>query len=566
MAAAKYLAEGARRIQNRIGRSLNLSSSNTEKIRMELEAARERVRELQNQLAVDTDAEADRAQVQILLRNALEQNHEGILILDSNFRYVYVNSAAVKQAKMQGMDYLGQTMMKCHLGIEKTGVFAMMAQTLNDRIPRSMDYLHEFADGTSCWFEIFVEPHRAGILVRTIDISKRKKVEEQYLHAQKLDAFGQLAGGMAHDFNNKLAVMQIYCESAMEMIPKSADPALRNCLDKVLLAVEQGTMLTKQLLAFGRKQVLDLRTYNLNELVLATGDGIRKLLGENIELKFFPDANLANVKVDKSQIDQVLLNMCINAKDAMPRGGTLIIETTNVMLDAEYCREHGNLLPGQYVMLSISDTGEGMPPEIRARVFEPFFTTKAPGKGTGLGLASVHGIVNQSSGHIWVYSEVGSGTVFKIFFPAVAGAKDTLGTPAEETKAIAGTERVLLVEDDSLLREAFGSALKNAGYKVTKVGSAEEAAEAFKRVKGDFDLLLTDVILPRKTGIELSKDLLQLKSDLKVVFLSGYTEHSMSRHAALDPDSILVQKPVSIRNFLLVVRQVLDGERTRGIV
>lgn len=510
----------------------------------------------------------ERLSTEQTIKIAIETMLEGIQIIDREWRYVYVNEAAAGHGRTSKDALVGKTMMECYPGIESTEMFANLQTVLRENRPVRMENEFAYEDGRKCWFEIFAEPSTHGLLIRSIDITERKMLEQQLWHSQKMEAIGLLAGGVAHDFNNKLAIMMAYCEIAREKFQKDliGKEQVIAYFEKMLTATHEATRLTKQLLAFSRKQILDLKVTDLNSLFGDLKGSLSKLLGEDIGIDFDLAPALAPVMVDPNQIEQVILNLCINARDAMPGGGSLGIKTANVELDADYAALHPEVKPGPHVMLSISDTGMGMDKETLTRIFEPFFTTKARGRGTGLGLSSVHGIVKQSRGHIWVYSEPKLGTVFKLYFPRVKGTAAPEATAPDEKALAQGTEEVLLVEDDTLLREAYEAALKSAGYRVLAAADADEAERLFDGRRESVALLLTDLILPRTGGRDLALKLQKKKPDLKVAFMSGYTENSIVHHGILDTESVLLQKPISLKNLLETTRAVLDGRLKKGLI
>lgn len=501
---------------------------------------------------------------EFFFKETFEQMHEGIQIVDREYRYVFVNEAVAKQGLRSRSELLNQKMSEIYPGIEQTDFFNVLKSVMTDRISGQMENHFVFPDGSACWFDLFIEPHPVGVLIRSFDITKRKIIEEQYQNSQKLEAIGLLAGGIAHDFNNKLGVMTLFCEMALGQVTEQQGK-LKNHLLNILSAVESSGALTKKLLAYGRKQVLDVRVINLNDLLSQTGESLSRLLGERISIHYHLASDLGNVRTDWAQMDQVILNLSINARDAMESGGNLTFETANVELDAAYCRMHPAVIPGRYVMLALSDDGSGMEPEIRKRIFEPFFTTKAVGKGTGLGLASVYGAVNQCRGHIWLYSEPGVGTTFKIYFPMVEEAKDSSRSQVDQQHPVKGNETLMLVEDDPLLRQAFTETLEQAGYTVVVAANAEEAELLFVHSEKSISLLVTDVILPQKSGRELANSLKTKNPDLKVLFVSGYTENSIVHNRVLDEGFILLEKPVSTGKLLNTIRQVIEGKLQKGV-
>jgi two-component system cell cycle sensor histidine kinase/response regulator CckA len=501
------------------------------------------------------------------LKLAVEQMREGIQIIDSEWRYKYLNQAAALQGRKQKEDFVGRTMMECYPGIETTAMFKDLEQVVRTGQPTRRENEFEFEDNQKCWFELFVEPYAGGVLIRSFDITERKKLEEQLRHSQKLEAIGSLAGGIAHDFNNKLAVIMA-CGEMIRAHLSGRDSVVDGYVARILQAVDQSASLTRQLLAFSRKQVLDLHVINLNMILAESRTTLPKLLGEKITIRYALAEDLENVRVDASQMDQVILNLTINARDAMPDGGVLTIETANAFLDEEYARTHPDVAMGRYVMLSISDTGIGMDAATQSKIFEPFFTTKNRAEGTGLGLSMVYGIINQCRGHIWVYSETGMGSVFKIYLPGVSEtAEDISRARVSDLECIecTGHETVLIVEDDAILREAFAIALGNVGYIPLVAKDPQEAERLFTESLDRIDLLLTDIVLPGMNGWQLYERLKEHKSGLNVVFMSGYAENAIVKEGVLEGDFVLLQKPISMRRLLETIRKVLDGKLKRGV-
>ena len=380
--------------------------------------------------------------------------------------------------------------------------------------------------------------------------------EEQFLQAQKMEAVGRLAGGVAHDFNNLLSVILGYCELMAD--DPQVEEGVRADVQEIARAGQRASDLTRQLLAFSRQQVLAPAVVELNEILADVEPMLVRLLGEDIELRFVSRPGLGKVLVDPGQLEQVILNLAVNARDAMPRGGTLTLETDDVELDAAYAAEHPEATPGPHVMLAVTDTGTGMDAATRARIFEPFFTTKEKGKGTGLGLSTVFGIVRQSGGTVWVYSEPGHGTTFKIYLPRTREAVVSSVAPPPDPSP-RGTETVLLAEDDGPLRLLVRTALARLGYQILEAQSADEALLLCARFSGPIHLLLTDVVMPKVGGRELAERLAEQRPDTRVLFMSGYTDDTVVRHGVLAAGIAFLQKPVTPQSLARKVREVLDA-------
>jgi two-component system, cell cycle sensor histidine kinase and response regulator CckA len=395
----------------------------------------------------------------------------------------------------------------------------------------------------------------------TEDVTERRTLEQQLRQSQKMEAIGRLAGGVAHDFNNLLMVISGYSEFLLERL--GPDPTLRVPAQEIENAAQRATSLTRQLLAFSRQQMLTPKILDLNEVITENLKMLTRMIGEDIDLVMVPGENLAAVKADPGQIEQVIMNLAVNARDAMPQGGKLTIETANVTLDETYARLHAPLQPGEYVMLAISDTGSGMDSETQSRIFEPFFTTKGP-KGTGLGLSTVYGIVKQSGGYIWVYSEPGKGSTFKIYLPRITEARERIpihpaGTAVDRHH---GREAILLVEDETNLRRLVRQYLEKQGHTVLEAADGAAAIQICNAYAGPIHLLLTDVIMPGMNGRELARSISSLRPDIKVIYMSGYTENAISQNGTLEAGVNLLQKPFTLPALKARVREVLDAELT----
>jgi two-component system cell cycle sensor histidine kinase/response regulator CckA len=423
---------------------------------------------------------------------------------------------------------------------------------------------HQARDGRI--FDAEVVSHElmyAGKRVRLVvaqDVSERKHLESQLRQATKMEAVGRLAGGVAHDFNNMLMVIKGHTELLLNVLPP-ADNITRK-IEQIDRSAERAAALTRQLLAFSRMQVLQPQVINLNSIVEEMGKLLPRLIGEDIELAVRPSANLGAIRADASQMEQVIMNLAVNARDAMPNGGKLLIETANANLDDSYTSSHPLMKPGEYVLLDVSDSGTGMDSETQAHIFEPFFTTKEKGKGTGLGLATVYGIVKQSGGFIWVYSELDKGTSFKIYLPRVDQVEEHHGVSRSTEEIPSGTETVLLTEDEADVREIARQFLESGGYTVMEAGDGAEGIKLFRANPGAIDLLVTDMVMPGMTGQELAVTLQRENPSLSVIFMSGYSEHAATEMADADPNVRLLTKPFSRASLLRAVREIL-GDRKK---
>jgi len=401
-------------------------------------------------------------------------------------------------------------------------------------------------EGNEIFFELFTE-----------DVTERRALEQQLRQAQKMEAVGRLAGGIAHDFNNLLMVISGYSEFLLEKI--GSDEGVRGPAQEIANAAQRATALTRQLLAFSRKQMLAPKVLDLNEVVTENLKMLTRLIGEDIDLVMVPGQEIGAVKADPGQIEQVIMNLAVNARDAMPHGGKLTIETANVSFDASATRQPSPVAPGEYVMLAISDSGMGMDADTLNHIFEPFFTTKGP-KGTGLGLSMAYGIIKQSNGYIWVYSEAGKGTTFKIYLPRVM---DTVQNAQPESLAATiasepAHETILLVEDEVNLRRLAKQYLQNQGYSVLEAGDGHEALQVSDAHTEPIHLLLTDVIMPGMNGRELAQRVLAARPDIKVLYMSGYTENAIGQNGTLDAGIILLQKPFTLPALKAKVRELLN--------
>jgi two-component system, cell cycle sensor histidine kinase and response regulator CckA len=399
-------------------------------------------------------------------------------------------------------------------------------------------------------------------LVTLTDVTARRRQEEHLRQAQKMEAVGMLAGGVAHDFNNLLTIISGYSQLILQNLPPS-DPN-HNSAEQIMKAGERAAQLTGQLLAFSRRQTPQLRPLDLNRLVSAMSPMLRRLIGEDIELEFVLRPELGMVSADPGQMEQVLMNLAVNARDAMPKGGKLTIETANTILDEGYSQRHLPVKPGPYTMIAVSDNGAGMDEAAQRRLFEPFFTTKGVGRGTGLGLVSVFGIVKQSGGSIDVYSVPNRGTSMKVYLPRIDRAAVTESEAPRQTVS-RGSETILVVEDDEMVRHLVCETLNRAGYHVLDAAGPVEARRIANAHRGRIQLLITDVVLPKTSGRELAAQLTARRRDLKVLYMSGYTDSAIVNTGILQKEVAFLQKPFTPAAFTQKVREVLEGgSRTRG--
>jgi PAS domain S-box-containing protein len=391
------------------------------------------------------------------------------------------------------------------------------------------------------------------------DITERLRLEGELQQARKMDAIGRLAGGVAHDFNNLLMVISAYAELMLDSL--AVEHPLRRNVNEIMTASRRAADLTRQLLTFGRKQVQALQLLDVNSIVQEISRMLPRLIGEDVELVIVPGKNLGRIRADRSQIEQVVMNLAVNARDAMPHGGRLIIETADSHLDDTYVHRRPMVPAGDYVLLAVSDTGQGIAPQHLAHIFEPFYTTKQDGGGTGLGLATVYGIVKQSGGFVWVYSEPGLGATFKIYLPrAEKEAAEIPPSIFQESAFIGGCETILLVEDEEAVRRSTVEFLQLSGYIVLQASDGNDAMQVARQYTGSIDLMITDVVMPRVGGTKLAEQLATERPDMKVLFVSGYAESTVLRHGPIDIVTRFLQKPFSLKSLAQKIRKVLESK------
>jgi len=520
-------------------------------------------------LADDSAESSSLSQSEERYRDYFENAKDAIYVHDLTGRYIMVNKA--------GEELIGYSREE------------ILQLRISDVVPRScLDHIHarlkeKLADHSLTIYEVEAirkDGSRVPIEVssRLIyengvpvavqgsarDISERKRAEEalrasqlQLQQSQKLEAIGQLAGGVAHDFNNMLTAIIGYTDLSLRRV--GLENPIRRNLEETKKAAERAASLVRQLLAFSRKQILEPKVLDLNDVVKDMHKMLTRLIGENIKLATRLETDLGSVKADPCQVEQIIVNLVVNARDAMPRGGRVTIETANIALDDQNASKHVSVKPGEYVMLAVSDTGSGMDQETQARIFEPFFTTKEVGKGTGLGLSTVYGIVKQSGGNIWVYSEQGLGTVFKVYLPRIDDVTaSTMAKLLQETNAPRGTETILLVEDEEVVRGLTRKILMQVGYNVLDAKGGDEAIRLCHAHPGPIDLLLTDVVMPEISGKEVADRLLELRPSIRVLYMSGYTDEAIVQHGVLDANVKFIQKPFTWVGLTRKVREVLN--------
>jgi len=500
------------------------------------------------------------------VRNIFESVGEGLIVVDRDYRIISANRAFLTHTGQKIEKTVGRHCYSVSHGNEApcylSGENCPTKSTFETGEPHEALHIHKLHDGSSAYVEIRSYPMKddKGVTVSVIetinDITSRRRLEEQLRNAQKLEAVGQLAGGIAHDFNNILTAILGY-GNLLQMTISEGDP-LRSKVDHIVAAADKAASLTQSLLTYSRKQLINPRPVNLNEIIARIERLLSRLIGEDIELKTLLTADNAVINADAGQIEQILMNLVTNARDAMPEGGSLLIQTEARELTPDFIAAHSFGLPGRYITLSVTDSGTGIEDRIRTKIFDPFFTTKEVGKGTGLGLAMVYGIVKQHDGYIDISSSSTKGTTFTIFLPA-SGSEiaETIGiVPSPQVKG--GTETILLAEDDEVIRTLTQKILEKAGYTVLTAMDGIQAVEEYMRHRKSIDLLLLDVIMPKKNGKAVHDEVRVVNPSVKTLFFSGHTADLLHHEGKLDPGLNFIRKPLSVNDLLLKVREVLD--------
>jgi two-component system, cell cycle sensor histidine kinase and response regulator CckA len=500
-------------------------------------------------------------------RGLLEAAPDGMVVVNGAGDIALLNLQAERQFGYQRDELVGQPVTRIiPEGFAERLIaddLRSAADALAQQIGTGLELIGRRKDGTEFPIEIMLSPLASaeGILVTAAirDISVRRAVEAQLLQAQKLESVGQLAAGLAHDFNNLLTAIHGYGELLGQALPD--DDPRRADLDEILRAADRAAEMTRQLVAFSRRQILLPRVLDPAEVVEGIAPMLRRLMGEHIALVTYKEPDLGNVKADPSQLEQVILNLTVNARDAMPEGGELRIETANVELDAIFAWAHPEVSPGRYVLISFTDTGVGMDPETEARAFEPFFTTKEPGNGTGLGLATVYGIVKQSGGSIYLYTEPGRGTTFKIYLPRVEDEATAVTEEVAVRPTTPGSETILLVEDNAAVRGFCRRVLEKQGYTVLEAECGTDALAIAASPSGSFDLLVTDVVMPGMQGHQLAARLWADRPDMPVLYISGFAENSVMSQAVSRREVGFLPKPFTAEALGRAVRDAIDRRR-----
>ncbi|HEX2915327.1 MAG TPA: ATP-binding protein [Chloroflexia bacterium] len=545
------------------------NSKSREALLQEIEFLRKRINELEENQAKREKHLDEAYRNEAILRAILDNASYVIYVKNREGQFMLVNRPFEALVNLSKNEIIGKTAHDIFPADMAELYFSSDLKVLESRTPLEIEEQVLLEDGPHLFLsykfpllDATGEPY--AMCDMSADVTEKKRTEEalqrseeQFRQAQKMDAVGRLAGGVAHDFNNVLTAINGYCELLLETVPEEDE--IHDDIGEIKRAAEQATMITRQLLILSRKEQLELKLVKLNDVVCEMFQMMKRLIGEDIEVLTSFESDLPSIYADSGRVQQVILNLVLNARDAMPNGGKLTIETNKVELEDDYTLDHLFVKPGHYVMLGVSDNGHGMDQETQSHIFEPFFTTKGQSKGTGLGLSTVYSIVKQFEGTIWVYSEPGVGTSFKIYLPVAQSEMEQPATSIRPSAAVHGTETVLVVEDEIIVLQLIQQVLKMYGYTVLEANTVEEAIRLSKQYSGQIDLLLSDMIMPRLSGPELREQVIKQRPAIKTLFMSGYTDLAIINQGLIQETSAYIEKPFSPAALARKVRSILDA-------
>jgi PAS domain S-box-containing protein len=499
-----------------------------------------------------------------LLWRAVEQSADLILITDRHGTIQYANPAFEALTGYSREELIGQRPRILQSGQQPPSMYAELWQTISAGNVYRGVLVNRKKNGEHFFIQKTITPVRDGageithFISNDCDITAQRLLERELFQAQKMEAIGKLAGGVAHDFNNLLLVISAYAELMFDKLDK--DHSLRKNVTEIIEASRRAAELTRQLLAFGRKQVQALQVLDLNQVLQNISKTLPRLIGEDIQLEIVAGKDLDKIKADPVQIEQIVMNLATNARDAMPHGGRLLLRTLGVRYDQDCLSQHTEIKPGEYTLLEVSDNGQGIAPEHLPHIFEPFYTTKEEGKGTGLGLATVYGIVKQNGGYVYGYSEPGAGTTIKIYFPCTRKLSEPVQSPERSVVALQGTGIVLLVEDSAAVRRSVREFLQTSGYTVLEAVDGEDGLHVARQHAGKIDLMITDVVMPRMSGYHLAEQLVRERPGMEVLFMSGYAENAVLQHGTIDLRRRFLQKPFTLQALAAKIQEILPTE------